>query len=558
MRRLAALAFSATLLAAAAGPAKSAPPSPAAPSSRLDEIVSRGVLRVGSTGDYKPFSYRPGAGADFVGLDIDLAADLARSLGVKLDVVPTSWPTLMKDYADDRFDLAIGGISVTLDRQKKALFSLPYLRDGKTPITRCADQARFQTLAQIDRPDVRLIENPGGTNERFARAHAPHAQLTIYPDNVTIFDQIAEGRADVMITDATETRLQQRLHPGLCAVHPDAPFDFSEKAVLLPRDLVFKAYVDQWLHQAEASGALARQVEHWLAYPWGLYTLEQLMEQRLAIGRDVARAKWNSHAPIEDLPREAQIIGQLTAQAVKAGVPAPLAQRFFKAQIEASKTVQRHLFEQWTNAKQGPFADAPDVARDLRPKLDALTPRLLHALAQNLPVLQDASRAGEVSQALSPLLSSAVVNDREAAQQALMPLVPLLPQTAEPPLKALRAARIYPAPDAAPIDDGVVLVRGDRIVGVAPRSAQTDSLPSLAPACDGGVVTAGFQNSHVHLLGSGFANAQTAPAAALQAALTKLLTQYGYTTAFDIASDRDNTLALRERVNRGEIAGPCT
>lgn len=420
MRRLAALALGCLLLASTVTPALSSP-EPAS-SSRLDEIVHRGVLRVGSTGDYKPFSYRPAPGADFVGLDIDLAADLARSLGVKLDIVPTTWPTLMKDFSDDRFDLAIGGISITLERQKKGLFSLPYLRDGKTAITLCEKQARFQTLAQIDRPEVRLIENPGGTNERFARAHAAHAQLVIYPDNVTIFDQIAGGQADVMITDATEARLQQRLHPGLCAVHPDAPFDFSEKAVLLPRDLVFKAYVDQWLHQADASGALSRQVDHWLSYPWGLFTLEQLIDQRLKISRDVARAKWNSHAPIEDAPREAQIIERLTAQAAAEGVPAPLAQRFFRAQIEASKTVQRHLFEQWTKDHAGPFPNAPDVARDLRPQLDALTPRLLHALADNLAVIQDAKRSAEVAQALAPLLSAPDA-DRDAAQQAMEPLL---------------------------------------------------------------------------------------------------------------------------------------
>ena len=61
-----------------------------------------------------------------------------------------------------------------------------------------------------------------------------------------------------MITDATETLYQQKLHPGaLCAIHPDAPFDFSEKAYLLPRDVALKAFVDQWLHIADATGALA-------------------------------------------------------------------------------------------------------------------------------------------------------------------------------------------------------------------------------------------------------------------------------------------------------------
>jgi chorismate mutase-like protein len=161
--------------------------------SRLDAILARGVLRVGSPGDYKPFTYRSGPTGAFIGLDIALASDLAKSLGVRLQVVPTPWASLMRDLADDRFDVAIGGVSVSLQRQKKAWFSIPYLRDGKTLIARCEDAARYASLADIDRPEVRLIVNPGGTNERFARANAPHAKLTVHADNVTIFDRIVAG-----------------------------------------------------------------------------------------------------------------------------------------------------------------------------------------------------------------------------------------------------------------------------------------------------------------------------------------------------------------------------
>ncbi|SDG74636.1 transporter substrate-binding domain-containing protein [Propionivibrio dicarboxylicus] len=239
-----------------------------AESNRLDDILARGALRVGTTGDYKPFSYRPATSVEFVGLDVELAGQLAKALGVKLELVPTSWPTLMKDLGEDRFDIAMSGVSISLDRQKKALYSIPYLRDGKTPITRCENKERFQTLAQIDHPGVRLIVNPGGTNERFARANIKQASIAVHPDNVTIFDQIIAGRADLMITDAIETRLQAKLKPQLCALHPEAPFDFSEKAYLLPRDLVWKTFVDQWLHQTIASGAFSPLLEKWLAHPW--------------------------------------------------------------------------------------------------------------------------------------------------------------------------------------------------------------------------------------------------------------------------------------------------
>jgi cyclohexadienyl dehydratase len=130
---------------------------------------------------------------------------------------------------------------------------------------RCADVDKYQTVAQIDQPSTRVIVNPGGTNERFAKQFFTHANLTVYPDNVTIFKEILAGRADVMVTDASETRLQQKLNPGLCAVHPDQPFQYGEKAYMLPRgDVVFQQYVDQWLHLARETGAYRAISDRWL------------------------------------------------------------------------------------------------------------------------------------------------------------------------------------------------------------------------------------------------------------------------------------------------------
>ena len=420
-RRLSALIAAAALLAPAAG--SCAPvalvETAAAPTSRLDDILARGVLRVGSTGDYKPFSYRTANGG-FIGLDIALAADLAASLGVKLQVVPTTWGAMLGDLGSDHFDLAIGGVSVSLERQKKAFFSIPYLRDGKTPIARCEDARKYQSLADIDRPEVRLIVNPGGTNERFARAHAAHATLTVFPDNVTIFDRIVTGEADVMITDAIEARLQQRLHPKLCAIHPEAPFDFSEKAVLLPRDVALKAYVDQWLHQAIESGAFAKANEQWLAWPWGIESLRALIDARLLLAPDVAQYKWNHHIPIEDAAREAQVIAALGHKAADLGVPLPWAEAFFRAQIEASKTAQNELFQGWDVFKHGQFPDAPDLATVTRPKLDKLTDQLLHALSENWPMLADPKRRDDVLRAMHPMQADDL--SVKAVAEAIAPL----------------------------------------------------------------------------------------------------------------------------------------
>ncbi|MGD8710029.1 MAG: transporter substrate-binding domain-containing protein, partial [Ectothiorhodospiraceae bacterium] len=112
--------------------------------SRLDQILEAGVLKVGTTGDYKPFTYQGDGSDEFEGLDIDLARSLADSLGVKVEFVKTSWPNLMKDFESDKFDIGMGGITVTLSRQQVAYFSIPEMTDGKTPITQCEDKGKYQ------------------------------------------------------------------------------------------------------------------------------------------------------------------------------------------------------------------------------------------------------------------------------------------------------------------------------------------------------------------------------------------------------------------------------
>lgn len=229
----------------------------------LERIAERGEVRVGLTGDYKPFSWEEPEG-EFRGLDVDMAVALAGDLDAKLVIVRTSWPTLMDDLAAGKFDIGMGGITVTAARRQAAFFSDPILTDGKAPVARCEDKERFRTLSGIDREGVRVIVNPGGTNEEFARANIRQATLILHRDNASVFDEIAAGRADVMITDAIETRIVERDYDGLCATNPDAPFTQAEKAYLLPRDAVFKARVDDWLGRLEAIGASQGMIQDWL------------------------------------------------------------------------------------------------------------------------------------------------------------------------------------------------------------------------------------------------------------------------------------------------------
>jgi cyclohexadienyl dehydratase len=228
----------------------------------LQRITSSRLLRVGTTGDYAPFSLE--VNGSLTGSDIELAQKLAEQLHVRAVFIHTSWASMLEDLSRGAFDLSMGGVSVTPARQAQAAFSIPYSSGGKTILARCRDSGKFHGgLASVDRSKVRVIVNPGGTNEQYVRSNVHHARIVVYPDNRAIFDEISAGRADVMITDDVEADLQARHHPGLCRTL-STTLTHADKAILMPRDPDFVKAVNDWLAPAIAAGEPARILKSYL------------------------------------------------------------------------------------------------------------------------------------------------------------------------------------------------------------------------------------------------------------------------------------------------------
>jgi cyclohexadienyl dehydratase len=221
-----------------------------------------GILRIGTPGDYAPFAVAKDGTVE--GADIELATQLAQALGLRPVFVQSAWRSLTDDLRDDRFDIAVGGISVTPARSALAAFSLPTSRSGKTAIGRCADAAQLTSLATIDAPAITVVVNPGGTNESFARSHLKAAHLAVHDDNRTVFDEILEHRADVMFTDEIEVALATHRHPALCRLLREA-YDPADKAFLMPRDAGWTEAVNPWLGHEIALGRPAHVLEDYLA-----------------------------------------------------------------------------------------------------------------------------------------------------------------------------------------------------------------------------------------------------------------------------------------------------
>lgn len=230
----------------------------------LTEIIDSGTLRVGTTGDYKPFSSREGN--SFAGFDIDMAEAIAGALGVELEFIETSWPTLMDDLKADKYDIGMGGISRTVVRQIQARFSQPYVTYGKTPLVRAEDVDRFGSLADIDQAGVRIGVNPGGTNEAFVTQNIRNAEVVVMESNLAIPPAVAAGEVDVMITDSPEAIFYSRENEALAAPLADAPFTQSQLGYLMAADAErLQDTVDFILHDMALKGELeALQAEHGL------------------------------------------------------------------------------------------------------------------------------------------------------------------------------------------------------------------------------------------------------------------------------------------------------
>ena len=248
-----ALAFS---LAAAA---------PAWAGERLNQILDTKVLRVGTPGDYRPFAIKTDAG--YQGHDIDTIEAMAKELGVKIEYVPTTWPNLLKDLQANRFDVAVGGITRNVPRLRYAAMLPGYAPFGKVALVRTEDKAKFKTVQDLNQPGVRVIKNPGGTNEAFVLQNLKATQVSTHEKNAEIPALIASGKGDVMITETYEALHYSKADPRLTAAFIDAPLtptnwlgfmlpaeDADYLRVmnftwdLLDKRGALKAIDDKWLH----------------------------------------------------------------------------------------------------------------------------------------------------------------------------------------------------------------------------------------------------------------------------------------------------------------------
>lgn len=227
---------------------------------KVAEIIERGILLIGTTGDYRPLSFCEPDGT-YWGFDIEVAKEIAKELGVEAVFIKTSWPTLTADVLAEpqTFDMAMGGITITDTRCETMLMSEGYLANGKTILCRASESERYKSLTDMDKPEVRVMVNPDGLNEKFAKENLMHATIIVHLKNEEIPTLIAEGEADVMITEITEAPYYVQTDSRLAAPLLNEPFNHGEIGVLMRKgqdDLL--QVVNNTIRKMKSDGTLHR------------------------------------------------------------------------------------------------------------------------------------------------------------------------------------------------------------------------------------------------------------------------------------------------------------
>jgi cyclohexadienyl dehydratase len=365
------------------------------------------VLRVGTSGDYPPFSdwkeERPS------GFSVALVEAFASEHGLEPTWVRFRWPELTGDFSAGRFDLAASGITVRPERSVLGRYTVPVVRNGAVLLLRRPRWAPppasagsrvdlSQALAEVralDQPALRVAVNRGGHLERVARSLFHQAQVTAIADNAAVREALAQGQVDAALTNTLEG---PRWAEGLEGLEHLGPLTRDVVALYVrPDQPRLAAQLDAWLMAQEESGALGRLRARYLGAGAAEATarpVEALMAataERLALMPLVAAAKQRAGMPVEDASQEARVRESFRASVREAAAALNVApptdealDAFTQAQMDAAKALQRRVLLE----ASGPSFS---LEQELRPAVARVSAKMAALVVRLPPGLETAS-----------------------------------------------------------------------------------------------------------------------------------------------------------------------
>ncbi|MEN6446863.1 MAG: transporter substrate-binding domain-containing protein [Syntrophaceae bacterium] len=230
--------------------------------STIEQVSKRGVLRVGMS-TFVPWAMKDKTG-NLIGFEIDVARRLAQDMGVKVEFVPTKWSGIVPALLTGKFDIVVGGMGITPERNLKVNFSLPYDYTGMSIVASRKLARGYKSFADFNRPDVTIAARIGTTAAAAAKKFAPRAKVRLFDDESQAVQELLNGRVHALIASAPLPAFQALEYPDklflpLKQNFTREPIGFA----IVKGDVDTLNFLNSWIIVVESEGWLKERKHYW-------------------------------------------------------------------------------------------------------------------------------------------------------------------------------------------------------------------------------------------------------------------------------------------------------
>lgn len=231
--------------------------------SRLHTILETGEIRVGSTGDWNPMSFKDPADNQYKGFDIEIAKQLAEDMGVKIKFVPTEWKTIVTGIISNKYDLSTSA-SLSPKRALTVGYTNSFFKLATVPLVLKENLSNFDNWEDINKSDVTVAVTLGTVQEQYAKILFPKSKLNVIEAPARDFQEVLAKRAHINITSNVEAATLIKKYPELTIVPVKEPKFPTPLAWLVPQDdQIFINYINHWIEIKKSRGYFNQMMIKW-------------------------------------------------------------------------------------------------------------------------------------------------------------------------------------------------------------------------------------------------------------------------------------------------------
>ncbi len=229
----------------------------------LDEIRERGVLRVGTTPGYMPFEVVNKKG-DIIGFDMDLAKRMAKSLGVKLEIVSSAWDGIIAGLITGKFDVIMAAMTITEERKERIDFSDPYVVLGQTILIAKDNADKFRSYKDLNAPQYTVSSKLGTTGEFASKRMIDKAKYVAYETEQEAVMEVMNHKIDAFVYDMPFNAVAVYQMGNGKLAHLETPFTEEVGGWAIRQGSPkFLAWINKFLQESKENGVYGKLYKKW-------------------------------------------------------------------------------------------------------------------------------------------------------------------------------------------------------------------------------------------------------------------------------------------------------